>query len=305
MFFGFQAQLNDNMQGAQLGPTAKDPSLLAGKVVDEQGRPLVATHASKGKVRYRYYVSRHLQHGLAKGDGNKRLDGLRIPARELEQVVLQAIVGQLKDPIAIARQLGASTADPKHLASIVSRSEALLAKLDGKRGLAVQAVLGRIVRRVAVREDAVELTFEPTTLGKELGLPADTVTSDAMHITIPARIRRSGLAVRFILDNGQRAAPGLVDAKFLAAIALGHSWWQRLTADTNLTVTDLARVEGLSPPYLDRILRLTFLAPDIVEALLDGTAPADLNLESTKDLKRIAPSWSDQRRLMGVVAQRV
>jgi DNA invertase Pin-like site-specific DNA recombinase len=300
-----QAQLNDNTQGEQLGPTVKDPSLLVGKVVDQQGRPLVATHANKGKVRYRYYVSRHLQHGIAKGDGDKRLDGLRIPARELEQVVLQAIVGQMKDPIGVARQLGASTADPKHMATIVSRSAALLAKLDGKRGLPVQVLLGRLVRRVAVQEDAVELTFEPTALGKELGLPAEAVASAEMAIIIiPARIRRSGLAVRFILDNGQRAAPGPVDDKFLAAIAQGRSWWQRLTADSNLTVTDLARAEGLSPPYLDRILRLSFLAPDIVEALLDGSAPAALNLESTKDLKRIAPSWSDQRRLMGFAEQR-
>lgn len=169
----------------------------------------------------------------------------------------------------------------------------------------MQVILGRIVRRVAVREDAVELSFEPTALGKELGLPADAMAVEEMRIIIPARIRRSGLAVRFILDNGQRAAPGPVGDKFLGAIAQGRSWLQRLAADTNLTVTDLARAEGLSPPYLDRILRLTFLAPDIVEALLDGIAPADLNLESTKDLKRIAPSWSDQRRLMGVVAQRV
>ena len=57
-----QARLADNTQGQQRGATAKSPSLFAGRVFDETGEPLVASHASKGKVRYRYYVSRALQH---------------------------------------------------------------------------------------------------------------------------------------------------------------------------------------------------------------------------------------------------
>ena len=299
-----QAQLNDNTQGTQLGPTAKDPSLLAGKVVDQYGEPLVSTHANKGKVRYRYYVSRHLQHGIAQGDGDKRLNGLRIPARELEKVVLQAIVAQMKDPIAVARQLGATMANPQHATSLLNRSTTLLAKLDGKRGLPVQALLGRIVRRVAVQEDAVELTLEPTALGKELGLPADVIAADEIRIIIPARIRRSGLAVRFVLQTGQAAVPGTIDRNLLVGMAKGRAWWERLKADTSLTVTGLAAAEGADPSYVDRMVRLTFLTPSIVDAALEGTAPADLNLNRLKDLKRIAMSWSDQRRLMGFAAPR-
>ena len=75
-------------------------------------------------------------------------------------------------------------------------------------------------------------------------------------------------------------------------------------ADTSLTVTGLAAAEGRDASYVDRILRLAFLAPGIVEAALEGTAPADLNLNRLKDLKRIAPSWSEQRRLMGFAATR-
>ena len=299
-----QAQLNDNTQGAQLGPTAKDPSLLVGKVVDQQGEPLVATHANKGKVRYRYYVSRHLQHGIAGGGAGGRPAGSRIPARELEQVVLQAVVGQLNDPLAFAQQLGVGITDPRHMASCISRSATLAAKLDGKRGQAVQIVLAGILRQVAVLEDAVHLALEPTTLAKALGLPADTITSDAMQISVPVRIRRSGLAVRFVLQTGEAAVPETIDCKLLAAIAKGRGWWERLKADTSLTVTALATAEGLGLSYVDRILRLTFLAPSIVEAALAGATPADLNLNQLKDVKRIALSWDDQHRLLGFAAPR-
>lgn len=62
MWDAVQARLADNTQGKQRSTTAKSPSLLAGRVFDEAGERLVAAHACKGKVRYRYYVSRSLQH---------------------------------------------------------------------------------------------------------------------------------------------------------------------------------------------------------------------------------------------------
>ncbi len=299
-----QAQLNDNTQGAQVGPTAREPSLLAGKVVDQQGEPLVATHASKGKVRYRYYVSRHLQHGTTDGEAGDRAHGVRLPARELEKVVLGAIVGQLQDPIAMTQRLGVSVSDPRHMASLVSRSAELAAKLDGKRGQPVRQLLAQIIQKATVLEDAVQLAFDPAALCKVLGLHTQAVASTEISITIPVRLRRSGLAMRFVLQTDAAANPGTIDRHLFAAIAKGRGWWERLKADTSLTVTGLAAAEGRDASYVDRILRLAFLAPGIVEAALEGTAPADLNLNRLKDLKQIAPSWSDQRRLMGFAATR-
>ncbi len=57
-----QAKLEDNRQGTQRAATVWSSSVLAGLVCDEAGQPLVSSHACKGKVRYRYYVSKALQH---------------------------------------------------------------------------------------------------------------------------------------------------------------------------------------------------------------------------------------------------
>jgi DNA invertase Pin-like site-specific DNA recombinase len=298
-----QAQLADNSQGPQQGPTAKDPSLLAGKVVNQEGQPLVATHACKGKVRYRYYVSRHLQQGAPPNDAaSDGKNGIRIPARELERLVIRAIVGELKDPIALSRRLGTSIDGPRQVAALVKNAEAMVATLDGKRGLLVQTLLARIVERVTVQNDAVDLIVDPAAFCDALGLEASLSAPDAFRIMIPAQIRRTGLAVRFVLETGQHAAAGPVDQKLVAAIVKGRAWWKRLQADPSMTITDLAKTEGLAPNYVDRILRLAFLSPSIVNAILQGTAPTNLTLERLRDVKCIAPSWTRQHRLLDVAA---
>jgi hypothetical protein len=76
-----QQQLKDQRTGERHIRSAAHRSLLAGKLVDGDGQPLVASHASKGAQRYRYYVSRDLQLG------DKNANGMRIPAGEIEQLV--------------------------------------------------------------------------------------------------------------------------------------------------------------------------------------------------------------------------
>ena len=62
-FDAAQAMLASHRQGHRTRATAAETSMLAGRIVDAEGEPLVATHACRDKVRHRYYVSRALQHG--------------------------------------------------------------------------------------------------------------------------------------------------------------------------------------------------------------------------------------------------
>lgn len=88
MFARAQAMLADHTRGTRTCRGRASTSLLAGKIVDGDGNPLIATHATRtvashggeGKARYRYYVSRDLHHGTAE-------IGMRIPAREIERLV--------------------------------------------------------------------------------------------------------------------------------------------------------------------------------------------------------------------------
>ncbi|WP_246164191.1 hypothetical protein [Blastochloris sulfoviridis] len=64
----------------------------------------------------------------------------------------------------------------------------------------------------------------------------------------------------------------------IKALARAHRWRRMLESGEFATVQDLAAAEKINPSYLARVLRLTLLAPDIVEAILDGRQPAGLQL---------------------------
>src|SRR3546814_14539342 len=87
MWDAVQKQLKENGRGTRSSPRVRHPSILTGKLFDDRDEPLIAVHANKGKVRYRYYVSRSLQHS---GDARKT-GGMRLPAREIETMVIERL----------------------------------------------------------------------------------------------------------------------------------------------------------------------------------------------------------------------
>ena len=67
------------------------------------------------------------------------------------------------------------------------------------------------------------------------------------------------------------------------------------------TLEDLARAKGVAPSYVSRVLRLTLLAPEIVEAILDGRQPAELQLDDL--LEGFPLEWEEQRRFGSSVSE--
>ena len=78
----------------------------------------------------------------------------------------------------------------------------------------------------------------------------------------------------------------------IKALARAHRWKKLLEGRTYATVDDLANAEKINASYVSRVLRLTLLAPAIVEAILDGRQPADLQLDNV--LKPFPINWQEQ-----------
>ena len=76
------------------------------------------------------------------------------------------------------------------------------------------------------------------------------------------------------------------------ALARAFRWRKMLDTGVHATLDDLARAKGVAPSYVSRVLRLTLLAPEIVEAILDGRQPAELQLDDLLEGFR----WSGRRR---------
>ena len=76
-------------------------------------------------------------------------------------------------------------------------------------------------------------------------------------------------------DGAPWAPRPRVDNAMVKALARAFRWRKMLDTGVHATLEDLARAKGVAPSYVSRVLRLTLLAPDIVEAILDGRQPEE------------------------------
>lgn len=110
-----------------------------------------------------------------------------------------------------------------------------------------------------------------------------TVSADGETITvhIPLMFRKRGARKLVVTPDGAEWAPRpRVDNAMVKALARAFRWRRMLDEGVHATLEDLARAKGFAPSYVSGVLRLTLLAPEIVEAILDGRQPAKLQLDS-------------------------
>ncbi|AMN39709.1 hypothetical protein [Rhodoplanes sp. Z2-YC6860] len=106
--------------------------------------------------------------------------------------------------------------------------------------------------------------------------------------------------LKFTVRGGRKTIIGQVphqspktrfDDSIAKALARAYRWKQKLDDGTYATVGELAKAERINESYVTRILRLNLLAPDIVEAALDGRT----QLTAQSLTERISPTWAFQR----------
>lgn len=288
-----QSTLAANVNGKRRAARATDQSMLAGRLFDDRDIPMVATHACKGKVRYRYYVSRDLHHG---GDA-KASAGWRIPAREIEPLVYARVAEALRDPISLLAISASPTLEATELEPIIARANALADKFSGPRSEAART-LCRLVTRIRVQERQVEVELDLTRLSTLLELRFEL---GPISLTVPVALKRSGQAMRLVLPSGS-AAVARLDRTLLTTIVRGRDWWNELLSDPTLTIASLAKREGMTSGYVLRLVRLAFLSPEILEAILDGKAVGNLSITTLTAADGISPLWDEQSQVLGARA---
>lgn len=121
---------------------------------------------------------------------------------------------------------------------------------------------------------------------------------DNFILTVSARLKRVGREMRMLVENPADQAPA--DRGLLRIIARAHDIQLRLMQNVDLTVHEVASEEHVSAAYIYSVLRLSSLAPDIVNAIVNGRNPPQL---TAKKLMRLSPhlpiDWAEQRTLLG------
>ena len=131
-------------------------------------------------------------------------------------------------------------------------------------------------------------------MSERVGLEVDTLT-----IRIPMRLQRRG-GRKLIMTPEGVAAPARKprrDETLVKALVRAHRWRRRIESGQARSITDLAEQEGVTDAYVCRLLPLTCLAPDLVEAILDGRQPKGLRLAEMLGNGPLV--WTAQRESVG------
>ena len=131
------------------------------------------------------------------------------------------------------------------------------------------------------------------------GASLDEEEDRTISVQIPLRFRQRGGRKLMVAPHGTSARMpprARVDGAIVKAIARAHRWRQMLESGVHATITELAAAEKINQSHVCRVLRLTLLAPDIVEKILDGQQPSVLQLPML--VKRLPMDWSAQRRML-------
>ncbi len=107
------------------------------------------------------------------------------------------------------------------------------------------------------------------------------MTEQTITVTVPFTIRKRGGKKLVITPDGTAATPApraRVDCALLKALARGFRWRKLLETGDFSTIGDIAKAEKIDSSYVSRVLRMTLLAPEIVEAILSGRQPEGLTM---------------------------
>ena len=116
-----------------------------------------------------------------------------------------------------------------------------------------------------------------------------------MVVSVPLAIKRRGGRKQVIVPGGANfgaSAQPSTNASLAFTIARAHRWRELLEQGRYASIRELAKELGVDNSYVARLLRLTLLAPDMVEAILNGTEPSGLSLGK---LYRAPTEWERQR----------
>jgi DNA invertase Pin-like site-specific DNA recombinase len=291
-----QARLASNNRGHKNGVRSESPAILVGLLQDPEGNPFTPSHTLKSGRRYRYYI------GQAKIDATGGMaKAIRLPAHDVERQVVLRLQSFLRSNQAVIDDL-----------SLAGVSPGITQKLIANAGKASEAIdkefLTKVVRRVVVHPDRLELELSKTALRTELTGQVDPANpshdcdqlseDDLLRLEVKAQLRRRAAEMHLVVppDSPGHEAPPPVSS-LLKAVARGRQWYEWILKGEVSSKRGIAKRLGLTERYVGRVLECAFLAPDIVESILAGRQPSDLTFQ--KLTGKLALSWTEQRKQLG------
>lgn len=193
--------------------------------------------------------------------GSKEPKAWRIPAGDLEGLVLSRL-SRCFDPETMSTEI-------LSLASMAMSDQ--------------RALIASAVQRIDVHTDRVDISF-----------------ANCEQASVAAPIIRRGREIRLAISPDQQSHAQR-DPALIKLVVKAHRARQAVEAAGERSIADLAEAQGYSRDYFGVLLRIAYLAPDIVAAILDGRQPVQLNRQRLARTTNLPLDWQGQRAMLGFV----
>ena len=243
LFEAVQTKLTEQTNNHKTTRTNSE-ALLTGRIFDDRGNRMTPSHARKGGMKYRYYLSSALLHGAANRAGSVS----RVRAAEIEALVIRTLREHL-DPLP---PIDDRSLVKDFVARVEIQQERLVIQLADASGKDSREGTGNILH--------VPWQKANSTRRREMLLPEG------------AELRK----LRPIRSENR--------ATLIASIARGRRWLDELIGDPTASTESIAKRESCSVRKVNMTISLAFLAPDLVRAAIEGRLPHGMGVARLTDL---------------------
>ncbi len=277
------------------------PALLRGLLFDPDGYALCTAASNKGNKVYRYYVSTQ---AVKKSYDHCPIKN--IPAHMLEEIVTDQIKRLLVRPewaVRIAKQ--DDDLSERTILQALRKFESLWDELFPAEQ---SRILNLLVEKISVHTDKLIMTLRPLGMISLL----HEIMSDIVHIApqpdvdspvtliVPVAFKRRAGRKHITTPDGQdivSTRTPRVDSSMIRAIVRGYELLELMDANPGLNTVRLGKEQKLDASYVAKYIRITQLAPDIIDAIMNGRQPKTLSMSQL--LRPFPDLWHEQRMHFG------
>src|ERR1700733_8241472 len=292
LFEAVQVKLDQQRSNHTTTRYASD-SLLMGLIFDDRGNRMTPTHATKAGVRYRYYISAVLN----QGQGTKAAKVNRVPAAEIEQLIVARVRQQVRTGARDHMPEKPELNDKDLISTYVARVDVKLDHLAIRLATHSARSPGTKSKQKIINVDDEHHQLQRNRTGPQIDTSTDIlmIPWKKMPAKRPREIIPPGLHSSSPTDH--RPIRAETRAKLVGSIAKGRHWLEELSVGTVTNADQIAARQYCTTRQVNMTISLAFLVPYLVQAALEGRLPRGVGVANLRD----APAeWSRQHAMLGL-----
>jgi len=255
------------------------PALLRGLLTDPAGRPMVPTYATKGSRRYTYYETRK---DLARPSDPA---ATRIGQGQLERHLIVQMTELLEDEHAMRRMSGEEEGGA--LRGMFSKARSLAMRLAFEQSRV--SIIPELIAAMRICDERIDVWLNADALGFRSG--------DHWNWCIPLPARKPFREAKLRIDAKSDRAP--IDNRLIMLLVEAKQARDLVLASPDLSLNQIARREGRCRTRLKKLVRISWLSPRIVEAIVSGKQPEHFGRRLLLEAD-LPDCWAAQERLFGL-----